>query len=438
MLLSKEVEIRLNKSNISHYESLDYDIPKVLNADGSLIVSSKTKITVRAVDLQLASKIKVDVKCDYCNIVFSKDYYSYLQQRKNIAKDCCNNTECMKQKRAESNIKKYGVEHTINIPGVKEKMKQTNINKYGCEYAVASAEVRDNIEESFLNKYGVSNPFEIEDVQDRIKQTCLDKYGVDHYNKTEESKERHKETCLERYGYDNVSKSPEIINKIKETQVERFGSFYSQTDESKERFKQTCLEKYGVENPFQSEEVKNRIIEFNLETYGMHPMQVESIKQDRIKKMVKTKYRNGSMQTSRQQEYLHILYGGKINYPVDRCSLDVALLDNMIYIEYDGSGHNLSVKFGDINQEDFNRKEMQRKYYLINLGWNEIRIISVNDNLPQDQVLLDMFEISKIHFDRHSWIKFDIDNSKIMTSVGEFDYDYGCLRKITENDLRQK
>jgi hypothetical protein len=37
----------------------------------------------------------------------------------------------------------------------------------------------------------------------------------------------------------------------------------------------------------------------------------------------------------------------------------------------------------------------------------------------------------------HSWIKFDIDNSKIINSQFECDYDYGVLRKIKEEDLKE-
>ena len=33
----------------------------------------------------------------------------------------------------------------------------------------------------------------------------------------------------------------------------------------------------------------------------------------------------------------------------------------------------------------------------------------------------------------HSWIKFDIDNSKIINSQGEINYDFGDLRKIRPN-----
>lgn len=35
----------------------------------------------------------------------------------------------------------------------------------------------------------------------------------------------------------------------------------------------------------------------------------------------------------------------------------------------------------------------------------------------------------------HSWIYFDIDNSKIINSTGEYDYDFGTLRRIYKKNL---
>jgi len=438
MLITEEVEVRLNKSNTEHFELLGYEIPRIINKDGKLIVSSKTTIKVKVSDLQPTSRVQVMVQCDYDDKIFPKDYYNYLHQRRNIEKDCCNNVECMKKKRAESNLKIHGVENSLDIEGVKDKIKQTNYEKFGNEYAIGSQEVKNKIKQSFNDKYGVDNPFQIEDVKNKIIQTNLDKYGVEYYTQTDEYKERHKQTSLEKYGYDNVSKVPEFISKIKDTQIDRYGSLYVETEEYKERCKQTCQERYGVDNVFQLDRVKQRIIEYNIETYGVdHPMKVEEIKQDRIKKMTETKYKNGTMQSSRQQEYLCNLYSGLLNYPVQGLCLDIALLKEMIFIEYDGSGHSLSVQFGDITQENFNKKEIRRKYFLKSLGWKEIRIISLKDFLPLDDILLHMYNISLEYLNSsHSWIKFDIDSNKIICSQFENDFDYGILRKITDKDLK--
>ena len=437
MLLTKEVEVNLNHSNFSHFEVLGYKIPRIINKNGKSIVSSKSTIIVKVSDLQPTSRAIVQVQCDYDGKIFPKDYCSFKHQRRNIEKDCCNNVDCMKKKRAESNLKIHGVENCLDINGVRDKIKNTNIEKYGNEYAIGSKEIRVKIEQTFNDRYGVSNPFQIEEVNNKCRETCKEKYGVEWYTQTEEYKERHKETSMEKYGYENVSQVPEFIDKIKTTQFDKYGMFYTQTDKAKEQYKNTCQEKYGCDNTFQVQEFIDKSIATTFERYGVtHLMKLEKVRQERFIKMAETKYRNGTMQSSRQQEYIHKIVGGLLNYPLDRSCLDIAFVEDMIFCEYDGSGHSLAVSFGDITQEEFDKKELKRKYFLLSKGWKEIRIISLNDYLPSDDIIIDMLNYSKEYFESgHHWIKFDINNSKIITSQYIIDVDYGNLRKIKEKDL---
>lgn len=151
----------------------------------------------------------------------------------------------------------------------------------------------------------------------------------------------------------------------------------------------------------------------------------------RVERIQKTMYKNGTQQCSTQQKYLYNLLGGELNYPVKNLSLDIAYLNEMIDIEFDGSGHDLSVKLGDISEKDFLKKEKNRRYALYRTGWKEIRIISKLDKLPSDEKIINMINLSKEYFlTKHSWIKFDIDNNKIICSQFNKDYDYEKLRKI--------
>jgi len=118
--------------------------------------------------------------------------------------------------------------------------------------------------------------------------------------------------------------------------------------------------------------------------------------------------------------------------------LDIAFPKDKIFCEYDGSGHALSVKMGDLTQDEFNNKEKRRKYFLLSKGWKEVRIISLNDKLPSDEVLLEMLNYAKEYINSgHTWIKFDIDNSKVICSQYEKYYDFGKLRRIKEEDLKE-
>jgi hypothetical protein len=138
-----------------------------------------------------------------------------------------------------------------------------------------------------------------------------------------------------------------------------------------------------------------------------------------------------------QQFYIYnLLDNSKLNYNCENKFLDIAFPNEKIYIEYDGSGHNLGVLKNEMSQSEFNLKEIKRYYIVKDAGWKMIRIISVKDKLPADKIILQMISEAKEYLNTgHSWIKFDIDNNKVINSQGEFDYDFGELRKIKKDDI---
>jgi len=145
-----------------------------------------------------------------------------------------------------------------------------------------------------------------------------------------------------------------------------------------------------------------------------------------------TLYKNGTAPCSAQQKYLYNLFGGELNYPVSRCSLDIAFPDDKIYIEYNGGGHNLQVQFGNMSESEFLEYENNRFLFLKSKGYKCIYILSNKDNLPSDNILLDILTYAKNEL-RNSdcnYIKFDVDNLKIITAQYIKDYNFGVLRKI--------
>jgi very-short-patch-repair endonuclease len=144
-----------------------------------------------------------------------------------------------------------------------------------------------------------------------------------------------------------------------------------------------------------------------------------------------TKYEKFSAPCSSQQFYLYKLFGCKLNYPINLSFVDLVFIEEKIIIEYDGSGHNLSVQMKITTKEDFEQKEIKRSYALTNDGWRIIRIISKKDFLPMDEVLQNMLDCARAYLNfGHTWIKYCIDEDKVICSLGEFNYNYGCLRKI--------
>ena len=82
-------------------------------------------------------------------------------------------------------------------------------------------------------------------------------------------------------------------------------------------------------------------------------------------KMMLKRYAYGNMPTSKQQVYIWQTTGGELNYPVGRYSLDIALVDKKIYIEYDGSGHEMMVALGALTKQQFDQRQMKRNYYCL-------------------------------------------------------------------------
>jgi len=193
----------------------------------------------------------------------------------------------------------------------------------------------------------------------------------------------------------------------------------------------TFIINYGVDNPMKDKVVQDKAKYTNNILYGGNsPSHCKEV----LEKISETLYKNGTQKCSTQQKYLHNLLQGELNYPVERCNLDIGFPKEMIYIEYDGSGHDLSVKFGSETFEQFNNKNKKRDYFLFSKGWKEIRIISLNDKLPLDDKIQDMIIYAKKYINTgHSWIKFDIDNNVIINRLGVFYYDFGELRKIKSN-----
>ncbi len=144
----------------------------------------------------------------------------------------------------------------------------------------------------------------------------------------------------------------------------------------------------------------------------------------------KTYYKNGTQKCSLQQKYIFDLIGGELNYPVGNASLDIAFPNEMVYIEYDGSGHNLSVKVGEKTEEQFAEKEKRRNYKLYRLGWKSIRIISRKDNFPTDNKIKEMIQYGINILKERSWIVFDIDNSEVKYNNFTDKYDFGIIKRL--------
>ena len=446
MILDKTVKVKTASRSIKYYRDLGYECGK------------NTEIEVKVEDLPKGSRVCLNVACDYCNKKLIKPYDQYNKSLKNQGKFACGN--CKTIKAHNTNLEKYGVISPMMLDEYKEKAKNTSLEKYGKEYYTQTEECREKTEKTSYERYGAKTSLLNDDVQEKIKDTLLDRYGVDHPWKSEEILSKVKNTIYQKYGVENVSCSDEIKEKKKKTFLKHYGVEYPfqseelyshmgdvlqerygarncmQSKEIRQKAENTMLEKYGFKNPNQVPEIREKINKTNIERYGgISPICSEDVKL----KCRESMYKNSTVSTSTQQIEIYNIIKSEypqteLNYPIGKKFSGDIVIDNIDF-EVDYGGHNLSVKLGEITQDEFDKKEMIRDKIVKSCGYKVIRLIADNTRkIPSDEILLKILEQSKEYFNttNHTWVDYNIDTSLMRNAEnkeGVF-FDFGELRKI--------
>lgn len=398
MLLSESVMIQWNGYIRKYYEEKGYTWTK-----------QNDWFECKIDDIQKNNKELIKVKCDYCYTEYEISVQRYNQNRNRcvIKKDACKKCKGLKLK--EANLLKYGVENVKQLESVKLKDKETCLNKYGVENVMYLDEFKDKLKETMIDRYNVENPMSVDEFKDKMFKTNIDRYGNKCTLRNNEIKQKMINNNLEKYGVKFYSQSEEWIKTVKENNTNKYGvEWIMQTDEWKNKIKKICIEKYGVDNISKDIDIK-------------------------IKKS-ETFYKNGTVSTSKQQLYLCKLLNGILNYSDNTPSLDIAFPKEKIYIEYNGSGHDLCVKRGNMSQQEFNNRERARYHYMKKLGWKAIFIQSIYDYLPSDEIIIEEIKKAKKWFSENSF-----NHSHYMINIGNKinDDKFGKLRKINYEDLKE-
>lgn len=419
-IISKTVKVSPNGKAISYYREKGYD------------TKYRQEIEVKVEDLSPCSTALVITECDYCGKERQPiKYVDYNAQTKNGTQKCCC-TDCIPLKREEVMLEKYGYKYATQAPEIQKKIQETNLEKYGSISPSGNAEVREKQKRTLTEHYGVENPSLSKEIQIKREQTFMGKYGVANPLSNKDVQAKVKQTNLARYGVENVLYNQEIRNKRDSILIERYGTLYPlQNNECFEKMKQTNLERYGYEFIPQLEETKQKVKKTNLKNCGYeYYMQSPEVLERWFKK-----HGSNFVKYSRQQQYLCELYNGILNYPFRCFALDVYLPEDKLDIEFDGSGHRMSILFGSTTGEEFEKKELYRNVALSKEGYKQMRIISTKDLLPHDNILLQMLSDTRNYFSQypyHSWFEFNLDTSTIRNAEykDSIPYDYGELRKI--------
>lgn len=207
--------------------------------------------------------------------------------------------------------------------------------------------------------------------------------------------------------------------KTKQTNIKKYGcENVFQVASIREKQHKTIQDKYGCDNVFQNDDVKKKIVATMEEKYGVsHLMHVKEIAESVIEHRNETMYANGTCICSRQQRHLHDIIGGELNKLYGSLWLDIYFEEEKVYAEWDGSGHDLCVKYGKMTEEAFKEREIKRHQFLKSCGLKELRIICASDIMPDDDVLKSIKEFGLQVLKRRNHIVFDTDNN-IISFVG--------------------
>lgn len=119
MILTREIEIKINESNYQYYDDLGYDV-----AIGEII-----KIPIEL--MSKGSHYKIKCKCDGCGIEKEVIFKNYVKYDNKFGEYYCR--KCSESKRKETLRKNFGVDYPIQNKKVLGKMKKTLIDKYGVD-----------------------------------------------------------------------------------------------------------------------------------------------------------------------------------------------------------------------------------------------------------------------------------------------------------------
>jgi len=119
MILTREINIKINEANFHYYENLGYDI------------SIGEKITIPIELLSRGSHQKIKCKCDICGIEKDVIYKNYSKYKIEWGQYFCR--KCSEYKRKETLRENHGVDYPIQNNKIHSKMINTMVSKYGVD-----------------------------------------------------------------------------------------------------------------------------------------------------------------------------------------------------------------------------------------------------------------------------------------------------------------
>ena len=307
--------------------------------------------TIRRIEYKLEER----PVCKWCGGHVS--FNGYHKGSMHYSACCCSSCHAKytKDKRFETNIKKYGRKNF----GSAEKVKEYWISHYGVDNPAKTDFVKKKMRETNLRKYGFNCSSKSEIVKEKTKQTCLKRYGVEYAGQIEEAKEKSKKTCLEKYGSEYYIGSKDCLEKTIEFSKQNYNvDWFTKSEEIKNKAKKTMLRRYGVEYSMQIPKNKE-YMSYLMSSYEMQERRYNTMK------------RNHTFNSSSTEEELFLYiksrfpkvvrqYKDKNRYPYF-CDFYIPELD--YFIELQGYYTHGKHPFDPNSNEDLQLIEYYKKKY---------------------------------------------------------------------------
>ena len=228
--------------------------------------------TIRRIEYKLEER----PVCKWCGGHVS--FNGYHKGSMHYSACCCSSCHAKytKDKRFETNIKKYGRKNF----GSAEKVKEYWISHYGVDNPAKTDFVKKKMRETNLRKYGFNCSSKSEIVKEKTKQTCLKRYGVEYAGQIEEAKEKSKKTCLEKYGSEYYIGSKDRLEKTIEFSKQNYNvDWFTKSEEIKNKARETMLRRYGVEYSMQIPKNKE-YMSYLMSSYEMQERRYDAMKRN--------------------------------------------------------------------------------------------------------------------------------------------------------------
>ena len=307
--------------------------------------------TIRRIEYKLEER----PVCKWCGGHVS--FNGYHKGSMHYSACCCSSCHAKytKDKRFETNIKKYGRKNF----GSAEKVKEYWISHYGVDNPAKTDFVKKKMRETNSRKYGFNCSSKSEIVKEKTKQTCLKRYGVEYAGQIEEAKEKSKKTCLEKYGSEYYIGSKDCLEKTIEFSKQNYNvDWFTKSEEIKNKARETMLRRYGVEYSMQIPKNKE-YMSYLMSSYEMQERRYDAMK------------RNHTFNSSSTEEELFLYikskfptvvrqYKDKNRYPYF-CDFYIPELD--YFIELQGYYTHGNHPFDPNSNEDLQLIEYYKKKY---------------------------------------------------------------------------